>query len=134
MSIVNPGISAFFHEVLTYNDGNDFYTHEVKVGSSLKGLSFDDVLVLLREHQVLLLSIIVNEEYQDPHLPGSSMKLRQRVLTNPEKYEVCEGDRIFVLCHDEESLRRAIEDIESSKLRDTFSNRLKRIKQMLSKN
>lgn len=133
-SILNPGISAFFDEVLTYNAGNDIYSYQIESGSRLEKLSFDELLVLLRQHQVLLLSIIIDEKSQDVEASPLATKPKQRVLTNPKTYNVRAGDRLIVLCQDEHSLKTAIKEVNSSKttLKGIFEDHVTAIKQVLN--
>ena len=146
-SVLNRGVSSFINEILTYNEFNDIYSHEVAPGSALEGQIFDDLLVLLRRRHVLLLSISKRPPSRDG-VNGESGKGSEKgadeqaegaealrdVLTNPlskkeNEYQTQAGDRLIVLAQCEQRLMEAVEAIEENpkRVQNAFKKRLKRV-------
>ena len=59
-SALNRGVNDFVNEILTFNNRNDIYTIPISRNSKLNGLTFDEILPLLRQYKILLLSICIS--------------------------------------------------------------------------
>lgn len=114
-AVLNPGVSKFINEILTYNDFNDIYTIKVTNGSKLDKKNFDELLRILREHRILLLSISVENHRAKREVKEICKKygLKRTVITNPISKEEIEyktqaGDILIVLAQYEKSIDQAI--------------------------
>jgi len=114
-AISNPGVTKFINEIVTYNDDNDIYSFVVKENSILKNKTYDEILVALREHNILLLSI--NFEYrrtkEEIEQIKSQFSLKKSIITNPindeeKNYKAQIGDLLIVLCQYENILTKAL--------------------------
>lgn len=110
-SILNPGVSNFINETLTYNEFNEYYTIPIEKNSSLAGKTFDELLISLRKHKILLLSISIGNHKSRKEKADiqSAFKLSRTVLTNPFKdeeinYKTQEDDVLVVLAESEKAL------------------------------
>ena len=117
-AIVNPGVAVFINEILTYNDQNDIYSFEVEKNSKLINKNYDEILLDLREFNILLLSINVGNRRRKKETEEIVLKnnLSTQVITNPLKksdkeYRVQEGDLIIVLAQYESTLLDALEKL-----------------------
>jgi voltage-gated potassium channel len=84
-SVLNPGVSNFINEILTYNEFNDIYSIHIKKDSILTGRTFDELLVKLRKHKILLVSISIGNHSSRKELEAlkDQHQLKRTVLTNP---------------------------------------------------
>lgn len=113
-AIQTPGINKFIDEIFTYNDFNDIYTIDIQKGCMLVGKTYDEILILLRKHQILLLSINleyrVNKLYQNDFF--KKYHLTRKVITNPiniyeQNYKTEVGDILIVLAKYEKDVYAA---------------------------
>lgn len=113
-SMLNHGISNMLDELLTFNDHNEFYTIDLKIPKfkTLRGKKFDDLLPLLRVHNILLIGIkttyldedgieIIDGEIIKRKLKKD--KLLRQYMLNPyleeeKKRPVDDDDQLIVLC------------------------------------
>lgn len=117
-SSINHGVSSVFSELIDHEAGNEFYTIPVKDDRQLLGRTFDELLVWLREREVLLLGIGSAED-STPHVPlkpvhGLRHTLNRfltrvrpgvqvgRVMINPtnrgtDPYRTQRNDQLFVI-------------------------------------
>jgi len=122
-AIQNPGTSKFINEILTYNDYNDIYTIFIDRKSKLIGYTFDELLILLRKHKILLLSINIQNHRNIEQIEDKKKKynLNRTVITNPlskeeNNYCVQEGDLLIVLSQYERTIQDALKSINSNKI------------------
>lgn len=121
-SILNPGVSKFLNEILTYNDFNDIYSIRIKQKSNLIGQTFDDLLEKLRRHKILLLSISLENHRSKEEVRNimAEYNLKRGVITNPISeeeinYKTQPGDILIVLAQYEKDVTRALKKIEALK-------------------
>lgn len=116
--IQTPGINHFVEEVFNYNDANDIYSFDIKKGCDLVGKVYSEALSILKEYNILLLSI--NIEYHRNANEIDDIKQRYRlkrgVITNPindaeNNYKIQIGDKLIVLAQYEEIVIKAIEKL-----------------------
>lgn len=107
--IQTPGINHFVEEVFNYNDANDIYSFDIKSGCSLEGKTYSEVLSLLKEYNILLLSINIEYHRDENEINDikTKYKLDRGVITNPinnaeNNYEIQIGDKLIVLAQYEE--------------------------------
>lgn len=116
-SVLNPGVSKFINEILTYNEFNDIYSILVEKESNLLGLTFDDLLINFRKYNILLLSIYINSQDKDV---VKKYNIKRHVITNPIEeaeinYHTRIGDRLIVLAQYEKVVDDAVKEIEKLK-------------------
>ena len=109
-SILNPGVSSFINDILTFNDYNEIYTITLEKGSCLLGMKYDEVLVKLREYNILLLSINIGYKNKSDLLTNGESK--RDIITNPtmdveKNYRIQEGDILIVLAIDGKTIKIA---------------------------
>ncbi|HHD81486.1 MAG TPA: hypothetical protein ENK99_07880, partial [Campylobacterales bacterium] len=114
-AINNPGVTKFINEIVTYNDDNDIYSFVIDKNSTLNNKTYDEILIALREHNILLLSI--NFEYKRSNEEIEKIKkefgLTKSIITNPinqseQEYRAQDGDLVIVLCQFENVLTEAL--------------------------
>lgn len=122
-SAYNRGVSEILDELLAYDQFNEFYVLDVARTGSLRGSTFDDALVALRKHGILLLGIKLGfheggKEVIDiadvKELIRERYGIERHIITNPlteaeNRYTLGEHDSLFVLAASE----RAIEEFVS---------------------
>jgi len=118
-AIQNPGVSKFLNEILTYNDQNDIYSLTISKNSTLLGKTYDEILHNLREYNILLLSINIENRKRKKDVANivKQYGLLNPVITNPfreeeKMYTTHEGDLIIVLAQYEENVIKAMESLE----------------------
>ena len=118
-SILNPGVSKFINEILTYNDFNDIYSLRIEKNSGLSDLTFDQLLAELRDHNILLLSINVenHRSEQDIEKIKKEFNLERGIITNPfndaeKAYRTRPGDLLIVLAQYEKTVQRVKKEFE----------------------
>lgn len=119
-SVLNPGVSKFINEILTYNEFNDIYSIKLDKKSSLVGSTFDEILIKLRQQQVLLLSISIGNHKSRKEVKKIKEKyqLERTVLTNPIlenelKYQTQPDDILIVLAQYEKTVQEALKALEN---------------------
>ncbi len=119
-SMFNHGVSTAITNMVTYNEFNEFNVIDVSKMPLLVGKRYDEALLDLRKHNVLLVSIkICIEDHSgipiiDSRLIDSELKrigLSRQIITNPvdeqeNSYIIQSKDQLIVLCS-------STEDIES---------------------
>ncbi len=117
-SILNPGVSKVINEILTYNEFNDIYSINLDRKSSLIEYTFDEILVKLRENNILLLSISIgnHKSRKEQLVIQKKYGLNRTVLTNPItqnelSYKTKEGDILIVLAQYEKTIKNALKAI-----------------------
>ena len=117
-AVLNPGVAKFINEIVTYNDQNDIYSFPVSKESQLYNKTYDEILSILREHKILLLSI--NVEYKRTKAQAEEImqkyRLKGPVITNPyyeaaKMYRVQEGDLLIVLAQYEKDVLAALKKL-----------------------
>jgi len=111
-SILNPGVSKFINEILTYNDFNDIYSLPLEKNSKLVNHTFDELLTLLRKDRILLLSINIENHRAEEEIEKLKEKynLKRTVITNPIheeelNYHTHPGDLLIVLAQYEKNVQ-----------------------------
>jgi len=103
-SAVNPGVTQVINELVTFNDGSEFY--RIEPPTELLGkLFFEAALLWLNQH-VLLIAV---ETSDVEHLPEDLTDTERRrliddigrygraVLVNPERYVIASSDALFLI-------------------------------------
>jgi voltage-gated potassium channel len=118
-SVQNPGVIKFIDEIFTYDDYNDIYSFSIEKDSKLIGKSYDEVLLILRRYEILLLSINIeaNRTPKILNLLLKQNKLSRTVITNPinideKNYKLIEDDLLIVLAKYEQSVTHALQEIK----------------------
>jgi len=118
--IQTPGVNNLIEEIFDFNDTNDIYSIDIKKGSKLIGKTYNEALILLREHNVLLLSINIayyrSEEEMDRIKKENG--LTREVITNPinekeNNYKIQEGGMLIVLAQYGHTVSDAVKKLES---------------------
>jgi len=122
-AIQTPGILDFIYEVFDYNDYNDIYHIRVDDKCVFLGKTYDEILMLLRKYNILLLSINLGIDKDNDTLDNikSKYNLVRTVITNPieiaeQDYKVNIDDRLIVLARYEQDIldaRKKLQDYES---------------------
>ena len=121
-SVLNPGVSKFITEILTFNEFNDIYSIPIDHNSPLYNRTFDELLVKLRQYNILLLSISL-ENHRDKSVILSLLDkhhLKRAVITNPIlhdeiNYRTNPGDILIVLAQYEKVIDKALGDFKKFK-------------------
>ena len=119
-SVLNPGVSKFLNEILTYNELNEIYSIKISNRSKLVNQSFDELLLLLRKHKILLLSISIGNHKSKCEVDKAMKEygLSRSVLTNPFEgkeinYKTNPGDVLIVLAQKEKMIDDALKIIDA---------------------
>ncbi|KAA3609656.1 MAG: hypothetical protein DWQ05_22245 [Calditrichaeota bacterium] len=120
-SVLNPGVSKFVTEILTFNEFNDIYSIPIDQNSSLNNHTFDELLLKLRKYKILLLSISLENRRDKNAIAALQEKyhLTRAVITNPileveMNYRTHPGDILIVLAQYEKVIDNALEKIKKS--------------------
>ena len=117
--IQTPGVNNFVEEIFDFNDVNDIYSIDITSGSKLIGKTYNEALLMLREFNILLLSI--NIAYHRSQEEAEKIKkehgLTRDVITNPinkaeNEYKIQEGGMLIVLAQYEQTVLDAIEKMK----------------------
>ena len=123
-SALNHGVSRVLSELLTFNKGSEFYRYDKPISETLVGKEFTDAVgILAKEQHIILLGIetdysieleqqmsadvlieLPEEQIELPDDPDDKVdKKKKRVMfVNPQsKYEICQGDALFVIAESE---------------------------------
>ena len=118
-SVQNPGVIKFIDEIFTYDDYNDIYSFNIKKDCKLIGKNYDEALMILRNYEILLLSINIEANRTPQEIENIKIqnKLSRTVITNPinndeKNYTLKENDLLIVLAKYEEVLSDAISSIK----------------------
>lgn len=118
-SIHNPGVSQFFNEILNFNDYNELYSLKIEKNSKLSGKTFDELLILFRKHNILLVSINLRSfrKLEELKIILNEHNLKREVITNPitsyeNSYKVQEKDVLIVLAENEKVIDNLLRDIK----------------------
>lgn len=108
-AVHNPGVAKFVNEIFTYNDENDIYSLTTEEDSKLLGKTYDEILSVLRDYNILLLSI--NTEFRIRQ-GGSGTGPEKMLITNPfrseeSEYRVKPGDLLIVIAQYEGTVLEA---------------------------
>ncbi len=139
-SVFNHGVSKAMDEILEYNEYNDFYTIDLreKQNAHLRNKTFDELLVLLRRVNILLIGIKV-VYYEDPEKTREIIdekiisnklkkeKLTRQVIVNPvndiEKNRPADDDdQLLVLCTDGKTLRKGVKKVRGEAMIKKINN------------
>jgi len=117
--IHTPGINHVVDEIFAFNDTNDIYSIDVTENSALVGKTYNEALVMLREYNILLLSINIahhrnaekTQEIKDRY------GLNREVITNPittaeNNYQIQPGGVLIVLAQYEQVVLDAVKRLE----------------------
>lgn len=103
-SILNPGVNQILEEILTFNENNEVYNiYITKEHTGIINKTFDEALITLRKHEILLLSILRGMNSSDTSsLTGAPDAKLRKVITNPiskaeNDYKIKEKDTLIVL-------------------------------------
>ncbi|MCK5538589.1 MAG: NAD-binding protein, partial [Bacteroidales bacterium] len=118
-AVHNPGVAKFVNEVFTYNDLNDIYSLPITENSTLFDKTYDEILSMLREHKILLLSINIEfrKNTNDVKDILKEAKLSKAIITNPfDEHELAyrtkKDDLLIVLAQYEENIIKAVKELE----------------------
>jgi voltage-gated potassium channel len=106
-SAMNHGLSKVVSELLTFNDGSEFYRCDGALAKSLAGKEFVEALRELSARRIILLGVETdNTEDLRKSLPGEMMHTSEdgtrAVFVNPQAtYRLKEGDALFVVAVDD---------------------------------
>ena len=120
-AVQNPGVVKFIDEIFAYNDFNEIYTIIVDKDCKLLDKTYDEILLILRKHNILLLSINLDSPrtrgagHHDAYIT-EKYHLARSIITNPiteseQKYRLQNKDTLIVLAHDEKDLLAAKKNI-----------------------
>lgn len=119
-AVLNPGVAKFMNEIMTYNDQNDIYSFAVTSDSLLFDKTYDEILLILRRYNILLLSINVENRKikKEVDLIIEEYGLGGPIITNPFKpneiaYKTRIDDLVIVLAQYEKSLLKALADLDT---------------------
>jgi TRAP transporter TAXI family solute receptor len=118
-SVQNPGVIKFIDEIFTYDDFNDIYSFSIAPECKLIGKNYDEILLLLRKHEILLLSINIeaNRTPQETRKVCQNNNLNRSVITNPinvdeKNYKLMKNDLLIVLAKYEKRVTQALQSIK----------------------
>jgi len=120
-SVQNPGVIKFIDEIFTYDDYNDIYSFHISKDCKLIGKNYDEILLILRKYEILLLSINIetNRSTEELRTILTKNNLKRSVITNPicveeNNYILQEFDLLIVLAKYEEKLNEAFKHIKKN--------------------
>ena len=102
-SAINHGVSRVIKELLTFNEGSEFYRHEGTLAKQLAGIEFAEVVRILAKKRMVLLGFETDfSENLKLRLKADELHLIEegnRVLVvNPqEQYVLKENDALFLI-------------------------------------
>ncbi len=103
---INPGISRVVGELLTFNEGSEFYRID-PLPELFSQKSFDEAASICRAQHMILIAVETGSRDRIPHaLPSRDKALEQiekagrTVLVNPDNYVIGQGDALFVICNE----------------------------------
>jgi len=118
-SVQNPGVIKFIDEIFTYDEYNDIYSFNIIKECKLIGKNYDEALLILRNYEILLLSINIeaNRTPLEVEIFCKEHKLSRAVITNPidsneKNYKLMENDLLIVLAKYEERVTEALKNIQ----------------------
>ena len=122
-SALNHGVSRVLSILLTFDTGSEFYRYDKPLSKTLVGKEFVDAVGELAKKHIILLGIetdyspelkqqmsadvlieLPEEQIELPYDPDDKVdKKKKRVMfVNPQsKYEICQGDALFVIAESE---------------------------------
>jgi len=120
-AVQNPGVVKFIDEIFSYNDFNEIYSIIADKDCKLLGKTYDEILLILRKHNILLLSINLDS----PRTRGAGhhaesiveqYQLNRTIITNPitkneQEYRLHHKDTLIVLARDEKDILEAQKNI-----------------------
>jgi len=119
--IQTPGVNQIIEEIFDFNDTNDIYSIDVTKNSKLIGKTYNEALILLREYNILLLSINIayHRSSEDMEIIKKENTLTRDVITNPindeeNNYRIQEGGMLIVLAQYGQSVLDAVEKLEKN--------------------
>ncbi len=114
ISVQNLGVAKFAEEIFTYNDLNDIYSIVIDENCKLLDKTYDEILLILRKHNILLLSINIESRRtkQEVNDIVAKFSLLGSLITNPtrkneQEYKVQNNDILIVLAHYEKDILEA---------------------------
>jgi|GEM_PF-3502017 len=118
-SIHNPGVSQFLNEILDFNEFNEIYSLKINKNSKLVGKTFDELLVLLRKFNILLVAINL-KSYRDKKeikVILEQNNLNREVITNPineaeNSYKMHQNDMLIMFAENEKIIDSFVNEIE----------------------
>jgi voltage-gated potassium channel len=103
-SAVNPGVTQVINELVTFNEGSEFY--RIEPPTELLGKLFSEAALLWLDQHVILIAV---ETSDVEHLPEDLTDTERRrliddigrygraVLVNPERYAIASSDALFLI-------------------------------------
>lgn len=106
-SALNHGVSNVVSELLAFNVGSEFYRYDGHISNKLVGKEFAEAVQILARQRVILIAIETN--YSEDLLRGLSSDVVYKVpeknramVVNPQsRYEIKQGDTLFVIAESE---------------------------------
>jgi voltage-gated potassium channel len=107
VSALNHGVSNVVSELLAFNVGSEFYRYDGHISNRLVGKEFAEAMQILAPQRTILIAIETN--YSEDLLRGLSSdvvyKLPEKdraMVVNPQsRYEIKQGDTLFVIAESE---------------------------------
>jgi hypothetical protein len=117
--IQTPGVNHIVEEIFNFNDTNDIYSIDVTANSQLIGKTYNEAIALLREYNILLLSINIAYHRSDKETQKIKKEngLARDVITNPineaeNNYKIQEGEMLIVLAQYGDIVTDAVNKME----------------------
>ena len=105
-SAVNPGVTQVINELVTFNEGCEFYRIEPPI--QLLGKSFSEAALLCRSEHSILIAVEAHEVDRLPddltnaekdRMIGEIGQYGRAILVNPESYSISESDALFLIAN-----------------------------------
>ena len=104
-SAVNPGVTLVVNELVTFNEGCEFYRIQPPP-DSLLGMSFSQASLECRDQRAILIAVETNDATLLPADLTNSERVRltdhisqygRAILVNPEGYSITAADSLFFI-------------------------------------
>ncbi len=106
-SALNHGVSRIVSDLLSFNVGSEFYRYDGHISEKLVGREFNEAVQVLAQQHIILLA--VETDYSEELLRQLSADVVYKLpeedrlmVVNPQsKYEIHQGDALFVVAESE---------------------------------
>ena len=106
-SALNHGVSNVVSELLAFNMGSEFYRYDGRISNKLDGKEFAEAAQILARQRIILIGIETNysedlmRELSSDVVYKLSEKNRAMVVNPQSRYEIKQGDTLFVIAESE---------------------------------